>query len=1369
MHHHRFQPLLIFASSMLIVVLGISVAMWTYRPTESLSVIWNVLLGAIVAVVATIVVAIRLFDRDRDGNARSSSAGGSDSSANHKKKSRSNELWSARVAEFCAWALQIAAIWGTLSAYSYVAATCYHTQVFYVPWIKGCVNTTERASATLRPSHFFHEDHRCPAIEYYCERSMYSFVVPAIFTAVILFRPRAILGHPTIASAPFAFAASRQVTSDAMDVDSESVFWSKLILICAFCIFGIAVKIALEREQRRRFRAYATLYHQLSQYVRHREALADFLDAKLPPILRSRLLNGNVSLDSSQLATCIMFDLAEYPTWCTRMMPLAAATSVAQLHDVISARSAAAGVEKIRAFGDVFVGASNLAVESPHHAALCCQLALQIFSDAFEFRAAFAAPLALRCGLHSGTLIGLVLGATYRRYDIFGDAIATASRVLDVTQGNQIVLTDTTAEEAQEFAIMAPRGDEQQQPGSQGGAATEITSPFTRRTHPLFVLTSLRKLVPTCEAYVALLQENVNHKERACRQKKQWATNMSRARDDALVEVAATLASDIPLHEIIVKSSQEDVRMLSASDSSRHESYVVPRIPTEGGRVDGVPPLPPPSLQHQQQQQRSPQQRATFEVVASKASSPQHLQAATKQRGPRSSLIPFDRPHQPLYDPTELRDYVVLHNSSTKMLEKAIQDSRLKQECGPLLKRFVLNLHELEFSLSYLRAADRVPYVVSLVALAMLYVTMIALSLYEAHYFPPQVEGLLNTTLIDLNRDLNDGGAVVGAILLAIAAAVSLGTACVVQLAPNFISENSMIMWLLACANCSFAYFGAAVSAPGVVGSDATYLFWFSITTLHFGSWNFSGLVLITVVSLGVFLAATNTITGTYLPIWTLPMLFIASTLNMYFDRNRERRLREMYRDLFLTKAASKAVEGEGHVRRSVLRATIPRPLMPLATDVASQGRLLTTSLTESIVMHIRLDTINEDVITSLMRQCDQKMVGLRRDGSALSQIATALLPGGIAASPVDPLGGSGRRFPPSEDSPSPRGANIAHALAAVEESSSIIETLLNSMTGTELAMVQIFGDDVTIAGPLEEEDTRGLPTGQPTRPPVGVGEELGGGNGGVEQGDGRATTSRKQNLEARVQRAAYDTMLLIAQLYRLQSRLRKHASMSSSVGTSASSPRGREDAELLETPLGESGNMQSSSHRTFGFSAVCVCDTIINVLANGEYPSYDLLGSASYFSRVLMQQLPQRGCIATERFVQYYQEEIRAAAAAEGIMIPNTMLGFAGRPEECSTAKFQTTTLPTNSGGSHDPPPPAVAASSSGSPPRVEGASGSLAVGSGSSPTTDGVGGGGGGEVDSDEWATTPAPQPRVGEVERWRVRGLGTLWVYPILPGLE
>jgi guanylate cyclase len=116
------------------------------------------------------------------------------------------------------------------------------------------------------------------------------------------------------------------------------------------------------------------------------------------------------------------------------------------------------GVEKIKTIGDCYMVAAGVPTPRADHARIMALMALDM-RDAMHAKDGVGhLGLEIRIGLNSGPVVAGVIGRKRFLYDLWGDAVNTASRMESHGSGGQIQVTRGTYELLRDEFELEPRG-----------------------------------------------------------------------------------------------------------------------------------------------------------------------------------------------------------------------------------------------------------------------------------------------------------------------------------------------------------------------------------------------------------------------------------------------------------------------------------------------------------------------------------------------------------------------------------------------------------------------------------------------------------------------------------------------------------------------------------------------------------------------------------------------------------------------------------------------------------------------------------------------------------------------------------------------
>lgn len=164
----------------------------------------------------------------------------------------------------------------------------------------------------------------------------------------------------------------------------------------------------------------------------------------LPPTVAQRLKDGEIVADSFSDASVIFIDVIGFSA-------LAKSISPGHLVDLLNAffsladRSAArCGVEKVKTIGDAYLAISGGNAPARNSAEAALAFANAVIDGLPEVKTACGIELNVRIGIHSGSVVGGVIGATRMAYDYWGETMNIASRIESAAGPNGVAVSEAT-------------------------------------------------------------------------------------------------------------------------------------------------------------------------------------------------------------------------------------------------------------------------------------------------------------------------------------------------------------------------------------------------------------------------------------------------------------------------------------------------------------------------------------------------------------------------------------------------------------------------------------------------------------------------------------------------------------------------------------------------------------------------------------------------------------------------------------------------------------------------------------------------------------------------------------------------------------
>ena len=179
----------------------------------------------------------------------------------------------------------------------------------------------------------------------------------------------------------------------------------------------------------------------------------------LPHSIAEQLKDRPQTIADQFSAASILF--ADVVDFTPRSEHLSAAEVVGVLDDMFSHFDALAerhGLEKIKTIGDCYMVAAGVPDPRPDHAEALAAMALEMVDAMRPGKVMGDLGMELRIGINSGPVVAGVIGRKRFLYDLWGDAVNTASRMESQGTAGRIQVTRNTYELIKDEFECEPRG-----------------------------------------------------------------------------------------------------------------------------------------------------------------------------------------------------------------------------------------------------------------------------------------------------------------------------------------------------------------------------------------------------------------------------------------------------------------------------------------------------------------------------------------------------------------------------------------------------------------------------------------------------------------------------------------------------------------------------------------------------------------------------------------------------------------------------------------------------------------------------------------------------------------------------------------------
>jgi guanylate cyclase len=192
---------------------------------------------------------------------------------------------------------------------------------------------------------------------------------------------------------------------------------------------------------------FALLYYFVGQRNILQEKSENLLLNILPKEIVAILKNESRTIADYYAGASILFaDMVNFTTMSAEMSPVEMVDLLNEIFSHFDTLVEKYGLEKIKTVGDCYMVAAGVPRPRPDHAQVLTLLALDMraYIRSQTFKA--SRPVDFRIGLNSGPVLAGVIGRKKFIYDLWGDAVNTASRMESHGAGGVIQITRATYE-----------------------------------------------------------------------------------------------------------------------------------------------------------------------------------------------------------------------------------------------------------------------------------------------------------------------------------------------------------------------------------------------------------------------------------------------------------------------------------------------------------------------------------------------------------------------------------------------------------------------------------------------------------------------------------------------------------------------------------------------------------------------------------------------------------------------------------------------------------------------------------------------------------------------------------------------------------
>ena len=162
--------------------------------------------------------------------------------------------------------------------------------------------------------------------------------------------------------------------------------------------------------------------------------------------------------DQFESASILFADVVDFTPWSERLPPAEVVGYLDHLFSHFDELAERYGLEKIKTIGDCYMVAAGVPTPRPDHARALALMALDMLEAMRSADEVAHLGFELRVGINSGPVVAGVIGRKRFLYDLWGDAVNTASRMESHGTPGRIQVTRATYELLADEFELEPRG-----------------------------------------------------------------------------------------------------------------------------------------------------------------------------------------------------------------------------------------------------------------------------------------------------------------------------------------------------------------------------------------------------------------------------------------------------------------------------------------------------------------------------------------------------------------------------------------------------------------------------------------------------------------------------------------------------------------------------------------------------------------------------------------------------------------------------------------------------------------------------------------------------------------------------------------------
>jgi adenylate cyclase len=204
----------------------------------------------------------------------------------------------------------------------------------------------------------------------------------------------------------------------------------------ALCV-TIYAGLSIDNTKRRAFELRYSL-------AKQKERSDKLLYNVLPKDVADRLRVDSTIADALGEVSVIFVDIVGFSDFARRTLPRNLLETLNKFFLCADTRADEIGVHKVKTIGDAYLAVARCRDESENCALLAIEFAFRLIEELKNIPSSNGFKIHVRVGIHTGAVIGGVIGSTRKVYDYWGDTVNVASRIQSEAEPDSIFVSEST-------------------------------------------------------------------------------------------------------------------------------------------------------------------------------------------------------------------------------------------------------------------------------------------------------------------------------------------------------------------------------------------------------------------------------------------------------------------------------------------------------------------------------------------------------------------------------------------------------------------------------------------------------------------------------------------------------------------------------------------------------------------------------------------------------------------------------------------------------------------------------------------------------------------------------------------------------------